>query len=857
MNRKSKTLFAALSLASLFASLTSCQPSSSSSSEVDTGSSIVTTDSTEETNPPVSENKIKLSLPSDGEQIQITPTPLMDYVNARDEKAQVEAILKAREAENKNLTCTSVKLSWEKDGSANYTIYLADNDKFDNALSVKVSSLSNSYSLDNLIPNTTYYWKVKGTKAKDTSEVSTFKTIGTSVRFINASGAYNIRDLGGWKAGDKTIKYGKLFRGGLLNNFNNWADLDENGKKVFNETLGIKTEIDLRITGKDDGNQAECAFDSSKKYIQAQLGQYNKILDPENYAASNNFDSYGDLIASNYNVAVSNDGISVKSLREIFETLSDETNYPIYFHCNAGADRTGTLAFLIEGLLGVTYEDTIRDFELTSFSKFGERLRSALTSDNTFDDSGVYMDRAGENYVAFGKLYNDLMQYYGDGKTSLSYSIENYLTRYVGIPSSSIAKVKEILLGEKTEGITLSTRQEFMLDKETISLNLEEAGLDEITSISLGNIDLGKNPASISLKTIKDKGISGEREIVIVGKKGDKEITVYAPILLISKIISTKEELIALDTYRAKVVNPSGTGDRLINFGYYRLANDIGTESSPVNHGGWISDQISDNGAVGFRGVIDGAGHTVFLTPTYAGLFSVVGGGAILKNINFTSVKFGTSSGNNAVSAILGATLCGATLENVNFNILADGFGANYQNCLLVSGGGLISSNMAHSNYFKNVTVNSVAPIVSLLGGLTYEGMGGCVFDNFVLNCDQLAYVGIKRNISGSITLDKCYLPMEMKGITGSYKTSLKDSVKLDISGDYVSIEVDSKYAGMTLSKATYNGKNIENATYENGLLMFEKASTLGANPAGNSGVITLNLEKDNLNCSYSISVTM
>ena len=164
---------------------------------------------------------------------------------------------------------------------------------------------------------------------------------------------------------------------------------------------------------------------------------------------------------------------------------------------------------------------------------------------------------------------------------------------------------------------------------------------------------------------------------------------------------------------------------------------------------------------------------------------------------------------------------------------------------------------MAHSNYFKNVTVNSVAPIVSLLGGLTYEGMGGCAFDNFVLNCDQLAYVGIKRNISGSITLDKCYLPMEMKGITGSYKTSLKDSMKLDISGDYVSIEVDSKYAGMTLNKATYNGKNIENATYENGLLMFEKTSTLGANPAGNSGVITLNLEKDNLNCSYSISVTM
>lgn len=860
MNRKSKTLFVTLGLASLFASLTSCQTTSSSSStEVDTGSSIVTTDSTEDdVIPTPSENKIKLSSPTDGEQIQITPTPLMDYVNARDEKTQVEAILKAREAENKNLTCTSVKLSWQKDGSANYTIYVADNDKFDNAIVVKVSSLSNSYSLDNLIPNTTYYWKVKGTKAKDTSEVSTFKTIGTSVRFINASGAYNIRDLGGWKAGDKAIKYGKLFRGGLLNNFNNWADLDENGKKVFNETLGIKTEIDLRITGKDDGNQAECAFDSSKKYIQAQLGQYNKILDPENYAASNNFDSYGDLITSNYNLAVSNDGISVKSLREIFETLSNEDNYPIYFHCNAGADRTGTLAFLIEGLLGVTYEDTIRDFELTSFSKFGERLRSAITSDNTFDDSGVYMDKAGENYVAFGKLYNDLMQYYGDGKTSLSYSIENYLTRYVGIPSSSIAKVKEILLGEENEGITLSSRQEFMLDNETISLNLEEAGLDEITSISLGNIDLGNNPASISLKAIKDKGISGEREIVIVGKKGDKETTVYAPILLISKIISTKEELIALDTYRAKVVNPSGSGDRVINFGYYRLANDIGTEASPVNHGGWINDQLNDNGSAGFRGTIDGNGHTIYYVPSYGGLFSIIGGGAILKNVNFFATRYGNTTGNTQHITILGPTICGARLENVNFNVLSGDYGDNYSNCLYVSGVGLISSGIAHSATFKNVTVNSSSPLICLFGGVSYEGIGGLEFDNFVLNCDKVGYLGVKRNITGGkITLDKCYLPMEMKGITGSYKTSLKDSMKLDISGDFVSIEVDSKYAGMKLNKATYNGKNIEDVTYENGLLMFEKAPTLGVNPTGSSGVITLNLEKDNLNCSYSISVTM
>ena len=852
MNRKNKR-FLCLGLASLFMTLASCQNQTEVSSSEGEVSSLPS--SNEDDVPSITHTQIKLVSPSKDEEIQITPKPLMDYINAKTEKEQIEAISKAKETQNKDLTCTSVKLSWEKDGSANYTVYLADNENFENAIEVKISSLSSSYLAENLIPNTTYYWKVKGTKTKDTSEVSTFKTVGTSVRFIKASGAYNIRDLGGWKAGEKTIRYGKLFRGSLLNNLNNWADLDENGKKVFNDTLKIQTEIDLRTTGKDDGEQKECIFNPSKKYIQAQLGQYNRILDPESFAQANGMNSYHDLATSDYNKAISNDGISVKSLREIFETLSDEKNYPVYFHCNAGADRTGTLAYLIEGLLGVTYEDTVRDFELTSFSKFGERLRSKLDGDH-FDDSGVYQDASGDNYVAFEKMHNDILKYYGDEKNDFSLAIENYLTRYVNIPSSQIAKVKEILLGEGKETITLNSRQEFMLENETISLNTEECGLDSISSISLGNIDLGKDPSKISLKDIKNKDIAGEREIVIEGKKGEKDVTVYVPVLLITKIITNKDEFIAIDTYRAKTVDK--TGDRIVNFGYYRLANDIGSEASPVSHGGWISDQHNDNGSSGFRGTIDGNGHTVFLNPSYGGLFSVVGGGAVLKNINFSAVKFGTTSGDGAVTSILGPTLCGAKIENASFNALADGYGDNYKNCLLKSGVGFISSNVTHCNQFKNVTINSVAPIVSLFGGVTYEGMGGCQFENFVLNCDQLGYLGIKRTISSApITLDKCFLPMEFEGISGNYKTFSLDTTKIKLTSDFISIDVGSKYGTMKLNKATYNGKTIEGAALESNILMFEKEKAFGESPKEENGTIALSLEKNGLNCSYSFPITL
>ena len=51
-------------------------------------------------------------------------------------------------------------------------------------------------------------------------------------------------------------------------------------------------------------------------------------------------------------------------------TFADESNYPIYFHCSYGRDRTGTMAFLLLGLLGVERIDIQKDFELTFLAEF-------------------------------------------------------------------------------------------------------------------------------------------------------------------------------------------------------------------------------------------------------------------------------------------------------------------------------------------------------------------------------------------------------------------------------------------------------------------------------------------------------
>ena len=53
-----------------------------------------------------------------------------------------------------------------------------------------------------------------------------------------------------------------------------------------------------------------------------------------------------------------------------------ENGNPIYVHCWGGADRTGASVMCIEGLLGVSEEDLMKDYELTSFSSYGTRRRS-------------------------------------------------------------------------------------------------------------------------------------------------------------------------------------------------------------------------------------------------------------------------------------------------------------------------------------------------------------------------------------------------------------------------------------------------------------------------------------------------
>ena len=124
------------------------------------------------------------------------------------------------------------------------------------------------------------------------------------------------------------IPCGRVFRS---------ANLDHPGEaaqKYILEELGIKTEIDFR--------------NPEEEFVSSFLPEdrVTILVDPIQY--------YGDFIR--------NPAGSVKS----FRLLTRPDAYPVFFHCKAGADRTGSFAFILEALAGRTAEERAIDYELTA-----------------------------------------------------------------------------------------------------------------------------------------------------------------------------------------------------------------------------------------------------------------------------------------------------------------------------------------------------------------------------------------------------------------------------------------------------------------------------------------------------------
>ena len=149
----------------------------------------------------------------------------------------------------------------------------------------------------------------------------------------NSAEAWNVRDLGGWACDGGTVKYGLLIRGGKLS---------AEDRAVLVGEMGIQHDLDLR--GREGGGSGD-----EPEMTESPLGKdvwYTRTQQYAWYALT-----------------------PVATWQAYFRCVIDAVTHrePVYFHCTAGADRTGTLACVLEGLLGMSQSDIDKDYELTTF----------------------------------------------------------------------------------------------------------------------------------------------------------------------------------------------------------------------------------------------------------------------------------------------------------------------------------------------------------------------------------------------------------------------------------------------------------------------------------------------------------
>ena len=265
-----------------------------------------------------------------------------------------------------------------------------------------LSSGVSSQDITNLVPNTTYQWRVTTT---DNSVVASgsFPTRGHLRQVYYEPDVRNGRDLGGYKGLDgKTVAYHKLYRGGAIHG-------SRTSSKAKQEMLaeGIRAEVDLR--------------EASDVPSSSPLGSSVDFLAP-------GFDSgYNTMVRDNQPKVKETFMWVVQKLRE---------GKPVYFHCAAGRDRTATLAVLLEGALGVSESDMAKDYELTYFTPAEWGMSK--------DDNGNYTlyKHTYDNY-SYGSIHSTIFKETDSG--TYQERIVKYLLK-IGVPQQDLDDLRNIML---------------------------------------------------------------------------------------------------------------------------------------------------------------------------------------------------------------------------------------------------------------------------------------------------------------------------------------------------------------------------------------------------------------------------
>jgi len=248
-----------------------------------------------------------------------------------------------------------------------------------------------------------------------------------TIRFYDVPGGLNFRDIGGYETADgRRVRYGQLFRSGLMSGFE-----DKAVEEIA--ALGIRSVCDFRA--REERDQHPSHWLAGRDILQS---------------VREDSDGSGDLLAF-YRAVEAEPGSAreimlrgyrtmpyalAPSYRALFQRLlAGET--PLIFHCAGGKDRTGIAAALVLTALGVPRAMVLRDYQTT------DRLYDQLFAVMRAQVDGMMdLERNRAIWAPLLVCHPDYLNATFDEMDRRDGGVEAYLHAHAGVDAEAIQQLR-------------------------------------------------------------------------------------------------------------------------------------------------------------------------------------------------------------------------------------------------------------------------------------------------------------------------------------------------------------------------------------------------------------------------------
>jgi len=171
-------------------------------------------------------------------------------------------------------------------------------------------------------------------------------------RLLPLEGGSNFRDLGGYPTDDGgQVKRGLLFRSGAMTGL---TDKDQN----YLDSFGFKTIIDLRSTEEVELYPNHWAVASNIDYLRVPYSILEMMAQAVEVSEQKDGDGHGGM----YDTLLT----TIKPQLQLYFNALLQGRAPLVVNCSAGQDRTGVTSALLLASLGVSREQIIEDYLLST-----------------------------------------------------------------------------------------------------------------------------------------------------------------------------------------------------------------------------------------------------------------------------------------------------------------------------------------------------------------------------------------------------------------------------------------------------------------------------------------------------------